>query len=282
MSARFYFLKKMRIKDLKKKYTNSKPVPIAPEVFLSIRDTKKLSKILGIDYGRLLFHLGLLNKKPERGRYKEFTIAKKSGGVRNVSAPNRTILFVQRQLAEVLAKIYKPPKAAHGFINLAVSADGSPDIRKTIVSNAKQHKKKAVILNIDLKDFFPSINSRRVYSIFRKQPFNFDKKIAAFITEICIHDKNRNLPQGAATSPIISNMVCHRLDKRLTLLASDNRITYTRYADDLTFSTNKPGFNDDLLKTIYQIITEEGFAVNEKKVRTQTNRERQEVPNLFD
>jgi len=253
---------------------------IAISEFSKITSSRELAKFLEMKYSSLIYSLRLVNKVKLPPRYIDFQIPKKSGGLRQISAPNRTLLFAQRKLAQVLSQIYKPPKAAHGFIKNWDKQNNS-DNNRSIVSNARKHKNKSVVLNVDLKDFFPSINGRRVFSLLTKPPFNFNKQVAGLITEICIHDVNKNLPQGAATSPIISNMICRGLDKKLTNLSAMYRISYSRYADDLTFSSTRQNIDEKFIENVIEIINKEGFEINEKKLRIQSKRMRQEVTGLI-
>lgn len=247
--------------------------------FLAVKNSRELASVIGINYSSLIFSLGFLKSVKVYPRYVDFQIPKKNGELRKISAPNKSLLFAQRNLVILLSAIYKTPKAVHGFIK--TQSQNQLELRsKSIVSNAKQHKKRNIILNIDLKDFFPSINSRRVFSLFTKQPFYFNKQVAGIITEICVHDLNKNLPQGAATSPIISNMICYRLDKKLTKLSADNNVVYTRYADDLTFSSSKNNIDDFKAKVIDEI-KKEGFEINRQKLRQQNRTMRQEVTGLI-
>jgi hypothetical protein len=143
--------------------------------------------------------------------------------------------------------------------------------------NAEQHLYTEVVLNIDLKDFFPSIDSQRIYYIFNKI-CKYDKTLSYCLTRIVTYE-NR-LPQGACTSPIISNIVAYKLDYRLFKLAQKNNIKYTRYADDITFSGNSNIITKKLYSLIKKIIEEEGFKVNERKVHFSSKSFRQEVTGL--
>lgn len=234
--------------------------------FLQVKNNRELADILGLTYSKLIYSLRLVKKSNLSKRYIDFEVPKKNGGKRLISAPNKLLLLIQRRLVKILSYIYLPPKCVHGFVK---KINNNSRFNKTIISNAKAHVNQKVILNIDLKDFFPSINSKRIFNLFTKPPFNFNKKVAGLITEICIHETLRHLPQGAATSPILSNMICLRMDKKLTKLAKEYRIIYTRYADDITFSSSKENIDDKLLEKICEIIKEEGFEINKQKIRIQ-------------
>jgi RNA-directed DNA polymerase len=146
--------------------------------------------------------------------------------------------------------------------------------KKSIITNAKPHTGKNVLINIDLKDFFPSISGGRVYGIFTS--LGFDNEVARFLTRITTY-KN-SLPQGAPTSPALANLVCRRLDSRLAGLSKRLKARYTRYADDMTFSGKENIIT--AIPLIRQIIKDEGFMVAEKKARIVRKGNRQEVTGL--
>ena len=163
---------------------------------------------------------------------------------------------------------------------------------RSILTNAQQHLGKKFVLNIDLKDFFGSIHFGRVMGIFLAPPYKCSKEVATVLAQICCH--SGKLPQGAPTSPVVSNMICARMDSQLRLLAKELRCTYTRYADDITFSTTRSNFpkelahvitEDDKLKTVIGeklvgIIKDNGFEINESKIRLQHRSQNQEVTGL--
>ena len=213
--------------------------------------------------------------------YETFVIPKKNGETRVINAPRIKLLKIQQTFAEELTKIYSPKKCTHGFIK-----------EKSIVTNAEKHTNKKYVFNIDLKDFFPSIHFGRVRNLLMSAPFNYHDNEATILAQICCH--NGVLPQGAPTSPIISNMICWKMDAQLQRLAIDNRCTYTRYADDITFSFNvsKAKLPRSILRLntktdevsvsppLEKIIQENGFQVNGEKVRFQGRNQRQEVTGI--
>jgi RNA-directed DNA polymerase len=157
------------------------------------------------------------------------------------------------------------------------------------VTNAAMHVGKKYVYNIDIKDFFPSISFFRIWAVLSKvSPFLLDNEVARVIANLCCEDKC--LPQGAPTSPMLSNAVCIRLDRKLYFLSKKMSFTYSRYADDITISSNEDIFSPEFRKTIFEIIEEEGFEINLKKERLQRNnvydgdkivRERQEVTGII-
>lgn len=210
--------------------------------------------------------------------YVRFQIPKKSGGTREISAPQPRLAAAQDWiLANVLAKVpVEPP--AHGFV-----------AGRSTVTNAVPHVRRAVVVNVDLKDFFPTVTFPRVKGVF--QSLGYSPAVATLLALLATEAPRRTveyegrayhvaigpraLPQGASTSPALSNLVVRKLDRRLAGLAPKLGWTYTRYADDLTFSgdtlTPKGEKNPKsvawLLARVRHIVEAEGFAVNEKKLR---------------
>ena len=239
-------------------------------------EMSSLSELLGVKNKALSY---LLYKFPggRRALYRTYPIKKKSGGERIIHAPIDSLLEIQRRLSDLLGYIYEPRSSVHGFVK-----------GRSIKTNAEMHAGKRLILNIDLKDFFHSINFGRVRGMFLAKPYLFNPKIATLIAQIVCIDNI--LPQGGATSPIVSNMICQKLDNELRGLAKSVKIFYTRYADDISFSTNLKVFpskvlcidNNELLlnDTLLGIVKSNGFDVNEAKVRLQSRLVRQEVTGL--
>ena len=197
-------------------------------------------------------------------RYKEFTIAKRGGGARTIKAPKRGLKRLQALLNICLNALFMPREAAHGFIP-----------GRNIVTNALPHIGRRYVYNTDLKDFFPSTHFGRVYAVLRLKPFEFSEEVAYLLANLCTD--YGSLPQGAPTSPTLTNLVCQRLDRKLVQLAKKNRCTFTRYADDITFSCNREIFTDSFKDELNKILISEGYAQNHKKERLQTFFKRQEV-----
>lgn len=244
--------------------------------FFTLHTREDVARILEIQEERLI---DVLYKTPAPRQYRTFHIPKKSGGVREILAPNSELKTAQDKLNQILQLVYTSKPSAHGFIP-----------GRSIVSNARAHEKQRYVLNLDLKDFFPSINFGRVRGMFRAFPYYLTDEAATVLAQICC--VNNQLPQGAPTSPIISNMICSKMDAQLQHLAKKHRCFYTRYADDLTFSTSLRLFPIALAKVssvtgqievgdeLNRIIRENGFEINIKKVRLQLENRRQEVTGL--
>ena len=213
--------------------------------------------------------------KKGQDKYKELTINKATGKPRTIHIPSKKLKIIQRLALEKLQLVekFKPSRNAHGF---------TPG--KSIVTNAIVHRRSKRIIKMDLKDFFPSIHFGRVRGMFMAYPFKFGDKAATIMAQLaCLDDKSGILPQGAPLSPYIANMMCRRLDKRLTEVARSHHCYFTRYADDITFSTNDKSKSniDDLIKETSSIIESEGFVVNKDKTKILTPEERQVVTGVI-
>ena len=217
-------------------------------------------------------------------RYRSFKIKKKSGGTRQITAPRtQSFMMMLSAVNHILRSVYTPSEYAMGF------ADG-----RSVVTNARAHVGMNYVLNIDLKDFFPSIHQARVWKRLQLPPFNFNRPIANLIAGLCCmkdsgEDENGImkdvfvLPQGAPTSPVITNMICDKLDFYLSRLAKRFNLCYTRYADDITFSSMHYvyGKNGKFMLELERIIQGQGFTINELKTRLQRKGDRQEVTGII-
>jgi len=231
------------------------------------------------------------NPKANKKRYTSFSIKKKSGTERIIHAPVKGLKAIQKCLNTIFQSIYDVNPAANGFVP-----------GKSIVDNAKIHTGSYYVYNIDLKDFFPSIEAGRIWSRMQHPPFNLNEKsdrkdLANLITWLCCTEmeverlddsdnwqivKRNVLPQGAPTSPTMSNIVCQRMDFYLSAAAKRFGLRYSRYADDITFSSIhnafKPG--SDFLNEVNRIVSQENFHIKESKTRLQKTGYRQEVTGL--
>lgn len=211
-----------------------------------------------------------------KNRYRTFHISKKSGGSREINAPCYQLGILLHLLNIMFKAIYTPGSSAMGF------SEG-----RSIVNNALTHVGHHYVLNLDLKDFFPSIPQKRVWGRLQYPPFNFPQEIANVVAGLCCNfDKERNqnvLPQGAATSPILTNAICDKLDHKMRGVGKRFGVHYSRYADDMTFSGMRSSVfhDDDFLTEIKSIIEEQGFVLNEKKTRLFQDGQRQEVTGLI-
>lgn len=194
--------------------------------------------------------------------YRNKTITKKNGSNRILSIPPDFTKILQLKFNELLQELYIAPKPVHGFVKT------NNDISKGIVSNASMHIGKSYVINIDIENFFDSINFGRVRGIFLSEPFNTNEKIATKLAQLVSFDNK--LPQGAPSSPTISNIICKKMDHELIKIAKEYSLTYSRYADDITFSTHKKKINKTrILRAIYKVVKNNGFSINENKTRVQ-------------
>jgi RNA-directed DNA polymerase len=229
---------------------------------------------------------------PDVSKYKTFQIPKRNGGQRTINAPVKGLKLLQSRLSDLLqdcmdeiaiARRLKD-RTAHGFKR-----------KLSIITNARQHRHRRWVLNLDLEDFFPSINFGRVRGfLLRNRDFQLHEHVATVITQIACHEDS--LPQGSPCSPVISNLVAHLLDMRLVKLASETGCTYSRYADDLTFSTNKKDFPAEIAvpssaqdsaahlwlpgQALQRVIERTGFRVNATKTHQMYRTSRQVVTGL--
>jgi RNA-directed DNA polymerase len=233
----------------------------------------------------------VLYKIPNTKKYISFEILKRGGGKRLIKAPEPRLALLQKRLANLLydcldeLKIGTPPlrrSLAHGF-----------EKKRSIITDASLHKRRRYVLNLDLEDFFPSINFGRVRGFFLKDKhFALQPKVATILAQIACHDNE--LPQGSPWSPVVSNLIGHLLDSRLARFAKTHKCTYSRYVDDLTFSTSRKDFPPELAAPLpsnsskWQLglelrkkIEHSGFKINDKKTRMQLRGSRQVTTRLM-
>ncbi len=246
------------------------------------------AKLLGYKLKGLSYILFKIN---DQAKYKQFTIPKKYGGERIIKAPCDELKGLQRKLSDLLydcqIEIYNTLKNDRGYTKPI-----SYGARKkySIKNNAEQHRKKNFVFNVDLEDFFSSINFGRVRGFFIENThFSLHKDVATVIAQIACHDNE--LPQGSPCSPIISDFIANILDMRIIRLSKKHKFVYSRYMDDLTFSAKfekslesiakkeangKYSVGDELEKRIKKA----GFEVNNRKTRMQYHRSRQVATGL--
>lgn len=281
-----------------------KPRPVST---IELLEALNVAKVCVYGSGAWPFTMAQLlhfaNPKKNYINYLHKTIPKKNGGMREISSPAWMLKMFQAAAGRMLQDYYEAPSAVTGFVP-----------GRSVVDNASRHIRRNYVYNADLKDFFPSITRKRVKSALMRPPFSFGAEAAHLLSGICcahadlarkgreIHweiqryrwdgierktvdyltEVPATLPQGAPSSPVLSNAVCLRLDKRLAGLARRFQATYSRYADDITFSSNHNVFQEgySFLKEFRKIIADEGFTLNEAKLRLQEKGQRQEVTGL--
>jgi RNA-directed DNA polymerase len=250
-------------------------------VFETIAD---LAAAMEMTIGQLRF-LAFDRQTSTVSHYVRFKIAKKTGGDRLISAPLPRMKAAQHWILDRILEKVPMHAAAHGFRR-----------GRSIVTNATPHVGRDVVINLDLQDFFPSISYRRVKGVF--QSLGYSEAIATILALICteattteieldgktyyVATGDRHLPQGAPTSPAITNILCRRLDKRLANMAESQGFSYTRYADDLTFSAAGDATRQicNILKQTQNIVTHEGLTVHPHKTRVLRKSQQQEVTGI--
>ncbi|MGC4100952.1 reverse transcriptase family protein [Ferruginibacter sp.] len=238
-----------------------------------------LAVAIGIELKELRF-LAFNRKVSTVSHYRKFYMPKKSGGKRMISAPMPRLKKVQYWILEHILNKVALHTAANGFV-----------VNRSIVTNAQPHVGKELVVNMDVKDFFPFVHFKRVKGLL--QQLGYSEKIATILSLICteavtdevaidgknyfVQKGNRVLPQGAPTSPAITNILCFKLDKRLQGLANKLNCNYTRYADDITFSGGENVDAQQLVWRIKRILQDEGFTPHPEKIRIMRKGAQQEV-----
>jgi RNA-directed DNA polymerase len=243
-----------------------------------------LAQAMDMTLGRLRF-LTFSRKVAKISHYKRFQLPKKSGGKRTISAPMPLLKNAQYWVLEHILSKIQPTEYAHGFV---------PE--RSIVTNARPHVGQEVVVNLDLKDFFPTITFRRVKGLF--EALGYAETLATILALLCTEPNTdlvqldgqlyhvakgeRTLPQGAPTSPALTNLLAYRLDRRLRGVADKFGFAYTRYADDLTFSASgeAAGRVGQLLWGVRQVIENEGFVVHPDKLSVMRKGNQQRVTGI--
>lgn len=245
-----------------------------------------LAHILGFKPKSLAY---ILYKKPTTEKYTHFEIPKRTGGKRSISAPYPELMTLQKRLSVLLQNCIREINVArkiesalsHGFRR-----------KYSIITNATVHRNKRYVFNIDLENYFGTINFGRVRGFFiTNRNFELNPVVATVLAQIACHENA--LPQGSPCSPVISNLIGHLLDIRLAALSNQVGCSYSRYADDLTFSTNKRNFPIKVAKLVgednhtwevgkglAQLVEKAGFRINKAKTRMQYMDSRQDVTGL--
>ncbi|WP_309027767.1 reverse transcriptase family protein [Pelagicoccus enzymogenes] len=261
-----------------------RPDVLAKRQLPNFVDAKALAASMEVPIGELKF-LAYNRKVSKISHYKRFFMKKKSGGQRLISAPMPRLKRLQYWILHSI--LYKIPvhECVHGFV---------PD--RSIKTNAAPHVGQDVVVNIDLKDFFPTVTQSRVQGLFNA--LGYSNQISTIFSLLCtepevqqakldgeswfIHQGERQLPQGAPTSPAITNLICYRLDCRIKGATDKLGFNYTRYADDITLSASGEAVSDicRLIWQVRKIIEEEGFNFHPDKFRVMRKGRRQEVTGL--
>jgi RNA-directed DNA polymerase len=223
-------------------------------IIMEINNLLNLSDRIGIKWLVLSEMLNNIDKE-----YKKAFISKKKGGKRFLSIPSDRLRYCQEFILRQILEHREVNDCAHGFVN-----------DKTIFTNAKQHIISSYCINIDIENFFGSTTWKQVYYVFNTV-FGFNKSVSIALTTLTTFENG--LPQGACTSPYISNIVCENLDERILKYSLKNNYTYTRYADDITISSGEVMDFSKVLFVTQNIIESCGYKVNFSKTKkfTKTN-----------
>jgi RNA-directed DNA polymerase len=236
----------------------------------NVKDVLKLLDIADEKALKRLFRAGTSSGSP----YVEFEIEKANGKKRAIAAPRATLRKIQRTILRQMLDKVPLHDAAHGFVK-----------GRSTVTNAKPHEKAALVVKLDLVDFFPTLHFRRVRGIFNQ--LGYSLVVSHVLAALCTYRPLLEdglvawpgvLPQGAPTSPALANIACRRMDSRLAALAKKSGARYTRYADDLTFSFDaEPKTLGRFLWWVDQICQQEGFSENSRKRRILRKKTQQRV-----
>lgn len=258
----------------------------ALEKLKSVSDFKGFAELLGYEPKKLSYILYLL---PEDKKYIDFSISKKTGGERVINAPVKSLKYVQRRMAHILQECYE--EILESYKNASLAVHGFR-LDKGIISNASVHKNRRHVFNVDIKDYFDSINFGRIRGFFIKnKSFELNPVIATIIAKIVCY--KGSLPQGSPASPVMSNIMGHLIDVRMICLASNFGCIYTRYVDDITFSTNQFIFPKEIAvrklpdlthwipgRMLQKEMRRVGYQFNPDKSRLQNSNQRQCVTGL--
>ncbi|MBO4531181.1 MAG: RNA-directed DNA polymerase [Paludibacteraceae bacterium] len=237
--------------------------------------SKIMKEVISENYFVTEKQLKYLSTPKVSNRYKTFKIKKKSGGTREINAPTNRLNNILYSLNLIFKSLYSPHEAVCGF------TEG-----RSIRDNALRHVGHHYVFNIDLKDFFTSIPQARIWARIQCAPFNFSPSVANVVAGLCCvynEELGKNvLPQGAPTSPLLTNAICDKMDRKLAALAKKYGLHYSRYADDITFSSMHNVYQEEseFRKEMKNIIEGQGFCLNDKKTRLLKSGQRQEVTGL--
>lgn len=223
-----------------------------------IFDKEHLSGLVGY---QLDYLLAACHSTPKF--YRVFKVTKKQGGEREIAEPLPSLKEIQRWILDNILYKCEVSRFAKGFI---------PKV--SIRDNARFHRNQPLVLSLDIKDFFPSIKIGRVYNYFRR--LGYQRHVLYLLTHLCT--LNGSLPQGSPTSPTLSNLIVLRMDRRFAGFALKEKIRYTRYADDITFSGKFQVGR--IIRFARKVVAEEGLELNEEKTRLMQRHQRQEVTGI--
>lgn len=229
------------------------------EAAVELKDLRELARRLGLDLAAI---------QATAIEYQQFTIPKASGGTRVISAPSKELKALQHRIINRLLKKLPVHRGVTGFCR-----------GKSIVHNAMAHVNRDVVIKLDIRDFFHSTTRKRLQRYFLD--IGWDDQAAALLVRLCTHEGH--LPQGAPTSPMLSNLVNYLVDQRLSDLAHCLGASYSRYADDMTFSMNEDDHQSiaQLIRGVKMILKENGYRLHQdRKLQIRRQHDRQMVTGL--
>ena len=251
-----------------------------------IETDRELADFLQLEY-KTLRYLTYHRDVVTFDNYYRFEIPKKSGEMRQIAAPKAHLKAAQRQILDQILEKAEISDLSHGFTK-----------SRSVITSAKEHNTSPdLLINIDLENFFPTITFERVRGLY--QSFGYSGYIASLLAMLCtycermplelkgeikyIKTSHRILPQGSPASPMITNIICRTMDKRIYGLCQKLGITYTRYADDMSFSytgdTNSLAIGS-FLNSLQKIIEAEGFHMKKEKTHILRKNNRQYITGI--
>ncbi|MCA1443252.1 trypsin-like peptidase domain-containing protein [Ensifer sp. IC4062] len=260
----------------------------------TVPDLRFLAAALGRNLKRRITYIAY--KLPPASKFRVFTIPKRSGGTRTIQAPRIALLSLQKSIRLLLEQDYHPRVNVHGFV---------AGHERSIISNAEQHVLKKWVLNIDLENYFGSIHFGRIAGRLQSKPYCYTPEIAKFVAHIACYptqtlidgqiQDSSVLMTGGSLSPLLANIVSDKLDSEIARYCSQLGCTYTRYADDITISSNRNKFPGKIARltdpedhrsvvladTFLDLIESNGFSVNHAKTRLLPRAFAQEVTGLI-
>jgi len=241
----------------------------------NLKDLPAVASALMVDANWLRYTLF----RRKASNYLAASIKKRRGGERKLQIPSESLKQVQRSVVSLLKPHQSPRSSCHSFVK-----------DRSITTNALQHVGRAYVLNIDLKDFFPSIGYSRIRGLLRSKQFSIPDEGAKVLAHICTFENT--LPQGAPSSPYLSNIICRKLDRELYVFCKKNRIHFTRYCDDISFSSRYLETLSALCQIVEaprivtltdelrSIVESNGFTINDQKTTLRYFRECPRVTGL--
>jgi len=240
------------------------------KAFMQTSDFKELCQLTGVEKNQALLY-------SIHQSYREFKIPKANGQYRLIEAPVKKLMQLLHRFNYYLQSgyyIYQTP-ASYGFI-ISAKNEKQP---KNILENARKHLGHRYMMKMDFKDFFHQISKQRLYKILSTKPFQFNKKTAKTLSNLFTY--KARLPMGAPTSPVLSNFACINFDQELQAWADQQQITYTRFADDLTFSTDIEKFSNKHYRQVLKICNRHQLVLNQHKTKFLDENDPKEVTGLI-